>query len=101
MKKGEGLAGAPVALTQSLCFSSILDGGALETVDLSCSSISPSGIAALIEAWIAAASSDLSLSLSHCPLVTPDSLLALLSTKNIYFKNGKLVRRGHCLSLFL
>ncbi|GMR62423.1 hypothetical protein PMAYCL1PPCAC_32618 [Pristionchus mayeri] len=80
----------------------IREGASLETVDLACSSsVTPSGVVALIEAWILAASSDLSLSLSHCPLVTPDSLLTLLATKSIFFKNGKLLRRGRSLSLFL
>ncbi|GMT06745.1 hypothetical protein PENTCL1PPCAC_28919 [Pristionchus entomophagus] len=76
-------------------------GGGLETVDLACSTLSPTGVVGLIEAWISAGSADLSLSISHCHFVTPDSLLTLLESRNIYFKNGKLIRRGHCLSLFL
>ncbi|GMT35580.1 hypothetical protein PFISCL1PPCAC_26877 [Pristionchus fissidentatus] len=76
------------------------DGG-LETVDLACCAISSTGVVALIECWVEGGTSDLSLSLTHCPLLTLDSLLSILESKEIYFKNGKIARRGHCLSLFV
>ncbi|CAD6185516.1 unnamed protein product [Caenorhabditis auriculariae] len=91
------------AITDTTTFAlskAIAEGVPVETIDLATCSITNHSVIAAILAWTMCPRSDLSISLSHCPLIDREALHEELIAQEIFLKEDRVRLNGYTLTLF-